>query len=178
MEQPRSSRRLKRSPAPPHGAGDPDGDDRISDLPDDMLLQILVRLRCARAATRTGLLSRGWRGLWARLPGLTFRGIPAGKIKSALARLPRRTAVSLIEIRLSRSTPSADGAKLNDAPAKSLLRAAAWLSPEEVVFVLPPSPEIRERGRGVAMVVPLLPPRHFNRAGHAMPPYHAAPSGG
>jgi hypothetical protein len=62
--------------------------------------------------------------------------------------------VSLIEIRLSRSTPTADGAKLNDAPAKLLLRATARLSPKEVIFVLPPSPEIRERGRGVAMVVP------------------------
>jgi hypothetical protein len=148
MESP-SRRRLGRSPPPQNGAGDPDGDDRISALHDDMLLQVLVRLHCARAAARTGLLSRRWRGLWARLPGLTFRDIPAGEVKSALAHVARRTAVSLLEIRLMAST---DG-KLDGACAKSLLRTAARLSPKEIVFVLPQRPMIK-RGRGVTMVLP------------------------
>jgi hypothetical protein len=115
-----------------------------------MLLQVLVRLRCAQAAARTGLLSRRWRGLWARLPGLTFCNVPARKIKSALARIPRRTAVSLLEIRLM---PSVEG-KLDDAYAKSLLRSAARLSPEDIVFVLPEEYHVVKRGRRVTMVLP------------------------
>ncbi|CAM0871000.1 unnamed protein product [Alopecurus aequalis] len=151
--EPPSSRRLRRSSPPPqHGAGDPDGHDRISALSDDMLLQVLVRLRCARAAARTGLLSCRWRGLWARLPGLTFGDITAAGIKSAFARIAPRTAVSLLEIRPSASTSCAES-KLEDARAKSLMRAAALLSPEEIVFVLPqctfPNP-----GRGVTIVLP------------------------
>ncbi|KAL6639245.1 hypothetical protein ACP70R_022975 [Stipagrostis hirtigluma subsp. patula] len=50
----RESRRLRRCP---------DGADLISALPDDMLLEVLARLRCARAAAHTSLLSRRWRGL-------------------------------------------------------------------------------------------------------------------
>lgn len=72
--EPRLKRRRRGSPPPPQY-----GDDRISALPDDMLVQVLLRLRCTRAAARTGVLSRRWRGLWPRLPGLTFRYIPAGK---------------------------------------------------------------------------------------------------
>uniref|UniRef100_A0ACD5TTE2 Uncharacterized protein n=1 Tax=Avena sativa TaxID=4498 RepID=A0ACD5TTE2_AVESA len=117
-----------------------------------MLLQILVRLRCARAAARTGLLSRRWLGLWARLPGLTFRGVPAGKIESALARAALPTAVSLIDIRLSESI-SWDSCKLDDAHAKSLLRAAARLSPEELVFILPDCRMVKP-GRPVTIVLP------------------------
>ena len=117
-----------------------------------MLFQILVRLRCARAAARTGLLSRRWQGLWSRLPGLTFRNILAGKIKSALAHVARRTSVSLREIRLSRSVSLAER-KHDDARAKSLLGSAARLSPEEIVFVLPQF-SLPKRGRGVTIVLP------------------------
>ena len=50
------------------------GADRISALPDDLLLLVLARLRCARAAARTGRISRRWRGLAARLREIVFRG--------------------------------------------------------------------------------------------------------
>ncbi|XP_021317439.1 putative F-box/LRR-repeat protein At5g02930 isoform X1 [Sorghum bicolor] len=46
------------------------GEDRISGLPDELLHDILVRLRCARAAARTSVLSRRWRHVWAHLPEL------------------------------------------------------------------------------------------------------------
>ncbi|CAL5013609.1 unnamed protein product [Urochloa decumbens] len=48
------------------------GEDRISGLPDEMLQEILVRLCCARAAARTGLLSRRWRRVWPHLPELVL----------------------------------------------------------------------------------------------------------
>jgi hypothetical protein len=60
--------------------------------------------------------------------------------------------VSLLEVRLR---PSPEG-KLDDARARSLLCAAARLSPEEIVFVLPQwfSSHVIRRGRAVTMVLP------------------------
>jgi len=46
---------------------------RISDLPDDVLHRILLRLGSAPAAARTSVLSWRLRRVWARLPGLVFR---------------------------------------------------------------------------------------------------------
>ena len=47
------------------------GDDRLSDLPDDILLTILDRLH-VREAARTGALSRRWRQLPAMLSQLVI----------------------------------------------------------------------------------------------------------
>ncbi|WVZ50862.1 hypothetical protein U9M48_002073 [Paspalum notatum var. saurae] len=47
-------------------------EDRISDLPDELLHAILVRLRCAGAAARTSVLSRRWRHVWAHIPELNL----------------------------------------------------------------------------------------------------------
>ncbi|CAN6205687.1 unnamed protein product [Urochloa humidicola] len=44
------------------------GTDRISGLSDDLLHTILLRLGCTKAAARTSVLSRRWRGVWTRLP--------------------------------------------------------------------------------------------------------------
>ncbi|CAO2203459.1 unnamed protein product [Urochloa humidicola] len=49
-----------------HGSDD-DGN-RISDLPDELLHCILLRLGTTHAAARTSLLSRRWRHVWAGLP--------------------------------------------------------------------------------------------------------------
>ncbi|XP_073355589.1 uncharacterized protein [Aegilops tauschii subsp. strangulata] len=153
--QPR--RRLKRSPPPPspHGGRpvcDPDGDDHISALPEDMIIQILVRLRCARAAARTGVLSRRWRGLWAGLPDLIFRDLPTGKIIAALDRVGLPAAVSLLDIRFPFFW-SREWGKAEDSSAKSLLRAAARVSPEELVFILPWSSAVKP-GRPVEIAMP------------------------
>jgi hypothetical protein len=46
------------------------GENLISDLPDEVLHVILVRLRSARAAAHTGVLSRRWRHVWPHMPEL------------------------------------------------------------------------------------------------------------
>ncbi|CAN6175756.1 unnamed protein product [Urochloa humidicola] len=48
--------------------------DCISDLPDELLHDILLRLKSTRAAARTSVLSRRWRHVWAHLPKLVFDG--------------------------------------------------------------------------------------------------------
>ncbi|TVU41090.1 hypothetical protein EJB05_14584, partial [Eragrostis curvula] len=51
----------------------PGGKDLISDLPDDILHHILVRLSSTAAAARTSVLSRRWRYIWASVPELHIR---------------------------------------------------------------------------------------------------------
>ncbi|CAN6181580.1 unnamed protein product [Urochloa humidicola] len=56
----------------PAGAGA--GEDRLSTLPVEVLVLILIRLDTAAAAGRTSVLSRCWRRIWAHLPVLRFPG--------------------------------------------------------------------------------------------------------
>ncbi|TVU44397.1 hypothetical protein EJB05_03836, partial [Eragrostis curvula] len=65
------AKRTKLSPVAAHGAISR-GDDLISALGDDVLLQILRLVRDATAVVRTGALSRRWRGFWTRAPTLRF----------------------------------------------------------------------------------------------------------
>ncbi|XP_044372017.1 uncharacterized protein [Triticum aestivum] len=156
MEVPRSRRRIRHSPPPPPPAqGCTGGDDLISTLPDDMLLQILTRLGCARAAARTCILARRWRNLWIHLLGLIFHDVPVGKVQAALTRVARRRAgmsVSALDIRLMRSVPP-EAARHDEALAKKLLCKAVRLSPEELMFVLPRS-SISKPGRRVEITMP------------------------
>ncbi|KAM3262595.1 hypothetical protein ACQJBY_052992 [Aegilops geniculata] len=110
--------------------------DLISALPEDLLLQVLERLGCAREAARTSFLSRRWRGLWTRLPSLTvaLHDVPFGSLEAALARAARPEVwLYHLDIRV----PWQDDTLLA-ASISSLLRAAAALSPVDMLFVLSP----------------------------------------
>uniref|UniRef100_A0A0E0LM05 F-box domain-containing protein n=1 Tax=Oryza punctata TaxID=4537 RepID=A0A0E0LM05_ORYPU len=47
--------------------------DRISNLPEELIQNILVRLPSIDAAARTSVLSRRWRHFWTKLPSLSFQ---------------------------------------------------------------------------------------------------------
>uniref|UniRef100_A0ACD5WUW0 Uncharacterized protein n=1 Tax=Avena sativa TaxID=4498 RepID=A0ACD5WUW0_AVESA len=128
------------------------GADLISALPDDLLLQVLVRLRCAATAARTSLLSRRWRGLWTRLPDLTFRDLALDPLLHALASLQAPLVVGPGVPLLNICVPAAALDKFDlEGRVSSLLHATARLSPVELRFAVPP------------MIIPVKV-LHFHRA--------------
>ncbi|CAL4966637.1 unnamed protein product [Urochloa decumbens] len=126
-----SRRRPNRGPQPPPQPqrcpeGDGDAVDRISDLPDHLLQEILNRLRCTRTAARTSILSPRWRDLWRDLPDVCFRDVAAEALPAALAQVAR-PELSFLGI-YNRSFSS-----LNMEGMASLLRTAERLAPVELV---------------------------------------------
>ncbi|KAM3297909.1 hypothetical protein ACQJBY_039720 [Aegilops geniculata] len=123
------------------GGGEPD---RISNLPQELLLLILTLMGCAATAARTSVLSRRWRDLWTDLRQIVFHNL-APSIVPALGRVrapPAAAAVSLLEVRIPSSSrhPGPFG-----ATASRLLRAAVRLEPEEIVLSFPWGVEFEDR---------------------------------
>ncbi|TVU39139.1 hypothetical protein EJB05_12544, partial [Eragrostis curvula] len=121
------------------GGGNGEDEDRISGLPEGLLLDVLGRLGSAREAARTSLISRWWCGLWAELRDLTFTfcGIRTDALEIALAQVHPGLR------RLDISNPEDHDDDDNDDERwdvvstserlSSLLRAADKLAPAELV---------------------------------------------
>ncbi|OEL36582.1 hypothetical protein BAE44_0002399 [Dichanthelium oligosanthes] len=104
------------------------GEDRISGLPDALLLLVLGGLGSTEEAARTSVLSRRWCSLWLGLPVLAFRGVGPDLLVDLLARATR-PKLSRLEIRV----PRRDGG-ISTAQVYSLLRAAKERKPAELIF--------------------------------------------
>ena len=123
----------------PISAPPPPGD-YLSALPDDFLLDILARLGCTRAAAQTSVLARGWDGLWTQLPDVTIRGVQHSLLQAVLdarASCPRALPVSRLDIGIHHDVQqlgSSSSGPPSAARVSFLLRAAAQLSPKELVF--------------------------------------------
>ncbi|KAM0826872.1 hypothetical protein ACQ4PT_068568 [Festuca glaucescens] len=114
--------------SPPRRYPDGGGGDRISALPDDVLLQVLVRLRCARASALTSSVSRRWRGLWRHLFELSFREIALDAVNAALQQVVC-PSLSRLEIEIPEEHRIMDPARVS-----ALLHAAARLAPADLVI--------------------------------------------
>ncbi|RLN36131.1 putative F-box/FBD/LRR-repeat protein [Panicum miliaceum] len=105
--------------------GADDGVDRLTDLPEELRLQILGCLGSVREAACTNVLSRPWRGLWTGLPELTFRGVGTDSVEAALARLAG-PALDLLDVHVE--------ALVDPERISPLLRAAARLAPKALTI--------------------------------------------
>ncbi|CAM0905229.1 unnamed protein product [Alopecurus aequalis] len=94
------------------GSSGSDSEDRLSALPDDLVLHILRQLRDSPVAARTSVLSRHWRSLWALLPEVYFSGYTAPHHVAAAFAAHEAPALQRLVV------------FVRDAPADSL---AAWL---------------------------------------------------
>ncbi|XBI50030.1 hypothetical protein VPH35_113505 [Triticum aestivum] len=106
--------------------------DRISSLPDDLLHLVLLRLRCARAAACTSVLSRQWRRVCSSLPvvDVTLNDVPLDSLEDVL-RGAAGQGVRLLDIRVPE-----EASRLCADSVSSVLCAAAALAPVELRFTL------------------------------------------
>ncbi|XP_015694572.2 F-box/FBD/LRR-repeat protein At4g00160-like, partial [Oryza brachyantha] len=81
------------------------GGDCISELPEDVLRLILLRLPSAAAAARTSVLSRGWRSLWSTLPELRFPGVTDLARVAAALRLHDAPVLLRLHVATGSSSP-------------------------------------------------------------------------
>ncbi|KAK1628717.1 hypothetical protein QYE76_003032 [Lolium multiflorum] len=149
----RSGRRLRSLPPPQagrrttrsQGFSGGDDEDRIGALPDDLLLQVIERVGCPRAAARTGILSSRWRGLWTRIPRVTVTldDIELSDLEAALARAAC-AGLHLLDIFVPGRY-----VEVTSFQVEAVLAAADRLSPVELRFDTCPS--IRYSSSGVCL---------------------------
>ena len=98
--------------------------DRISALPDDLLLRVLSCLGCASAAANMSQFSHRWRPLWTHLPRHNIHDISPGQLEMALARVTHPAGSIKISMPMHH--------RLLPAHISSLLSAIARLEPAKL----------------------------------------------
>ncbi|TVU15131.1 hypothetical protein EJB05_38636, partial [Eragrostis curvula] len=126
-------------------------EDRLSGLPEELLLDVLNRLGCVREAARTSALSRRWCNLWAELRELKFHDVRPNMLENALSQVRPKLKCLDIKVRLPEDRNRLAVARNHGARISSLLCAADRLQPVEFVFSL-------DRYRGSRVPVPLEVP--------------------
>ncbi|KAK1653775.1 hypothetical protein QYE76_071697 [Lolium multiflorum] len=146
--------------------------DRISSLPDDLLLHVLSHLGNPGAAARKTLLSRRWRGLFSQLPSVdvTIRDVLLGSLEDRL-RHAARPGVRLLDIAVpEHDLPTTDSSEQRFTLAQhvhrgpcgtisSVLREAARMSPVQLRFTVPSNLTMSPGDRYGSVELP-----RFNRA--------------
>ncbi|KAM0834241.1 hypothetical protein ACQ4PT_063748 [Festuca glaucescens] len=101
------------------------GLDRISGLPDDLLHDILLRLRSLPAAARTSLRSRRWRRVWTGLPELVLAGFhsPSTFLRAVNGALAAYSAPTVSALTIT--VPEVEGFHVPYCPAAAWLRFAS-----------------------------------------------------
>jgi len=117
------------------------GADRISELPDDLLHQILHRVASTPAAVRTSVLSRRWRRLWADLSELRLNSVLApvpgiGTVDGALDACCMPT-VTRLNVSLDHLPPWGSG--LSADRVAPWLRFASRRVAGDLCILLPPA---------------------------------------
>ncbi|KAK3127041.1 hypothetical protein QOZ80_7AG0567380 [Eleusine coracana subsp. coracana] len=129
--------RMSASSTPPGDGTAGDGVDRLSGLPEGLLLDIVSRLGCAREAARTSVLSHCWHGLWAELRELIFDDVGADALENVLARVrPNLNRLDIVGVEFPWDRSPTATAAQTTARISSLLRAADRLAPAELVVRL------------------------------------------
>nr|CAB3490136.1 unnamed protein product [Digitaria exilis] len=137
------------------------GEDRISGLPDKLLLCILARLGSARAAVRTGVLSRRWRHILGPLPLLLLdgnHGAPPPPLESVLDKID--AALAACDAPIFKRLDIGFGLwSTADGLGVPAMRAARWLrfASERVVdglYIYLPRPEIADGEQEAVLELP------------------------
>ncbi|TVU01056.1 hypothetical protein EJB05_53509, partial [Eragrostis curvula] len=115
----------------PGGGTDDVREDRISGLPEELLLDVLRRLGCPRETARTSMLSHRWRDLWTELRELRFVSTDPDALETALVRVrPKLTCLGI------RVLLQGDRGFTGTRMISSLRRAADRLEPAELIASL------------------------------------------
>jgi len=117
----------QRCPPEKDGGGEA-RDGPISNLPDEMLAEVLACLGSTAEAARTSIVAKRWSCLWPNLPVMIFRGIEPDQLRELLAK-PHSSKLKRLEIHVPRQAGG-----LAAAEVSSLLRAAMERRPTELIF--------------------------------------------
>ncbi|CAN1158761.1 F-box/FBD/LRR-repeat protein At1g78750 [Linum perenne] len=121
-----------------------DGRDRISELPDEIIHQVLRRISSPAKAARTAVLSRRWRSVWSCYPAMQYRHSDFPRltvektiknfkkfVKASMERFSRHSQIRMETLDISLAGYSDDYISL----VKQLLKFATERKVEEISLI-------------------------------------------